>query len=135
MYTCKVFNDFSINPSYLMDFETQIEVDTFVSCVSKSPYFARVQITCLNSIIKLIEESNFMGHELQQILDTVNLARTQTRKKLLETVSIGSEVLYHYQETLLSGTVTEKFCDNFIIGETRAVDPLCIVHIETTYLI
>ena len=131
MFTCKVFNDFSINPSYIMDFETQTEVDTFVSCVSKSPYFARVQVTCIESIIRLLEESNFMGHEWQQILDTVNLARAQTRKKLLETVQIGSEVLYYHQETLLTGTVTETFCDNLIIGGTRAVDPLCIVHIET----
>ena len=129
MYTCKVFNVFSMKPSYVVDFETRDEVDTFVERVSKNPYFSRVQVTSLEQLVQMIEEANFMGYEWQQILDTVNLARAQTRKKLFETVDIGDTVMYHRNDELLTGTVTEKFCNELVV-KNYVFDPLHIVHIE-----
>ena len=129
MYTCKVFNDFSMKPSYVVDFETRGDVDTFVDRVSKNPYFSRVQVTDLSSVLQMIEEANFIGHEWQQVLDTINHARTRARKKLFETVQVGDQVMYQRDDELLSGTITEKFCDQLII-KSYVFDPLNIVHIE-----
>ena len=127
MYTCQVFNEFSMNPSYIMDFETRVEVSTFISRVSKSPYFLRVQITSLDSLIKMIEDSDFMGYEYKQIGDTLKRAQARTRKKLFEMVQIGDEVTYHNRDyNLLTGIVTEKFADSIIVGK-YAFDPLCII--------
>ena len=128
MYTCRVFNDFSINPSYVMNFETRNEVNTFIERVSKSPYFLWVKVTGLNTILSALDDTVFEGHEYDQIMLALQDAKTRCSKKRFESIMIGDEITYedHINAKLLTGIVTEKFAEKIIIGR-QAIDPIRVL--------
>jgi hypothetical protein len=42
MFVCRIFNEFSVNPSWVMEFETANELDIFNDRVSQMPHFKKL---------------------------------------------------------------------------------------------
>jgi hypothetical protein len=45
MFSCKVFNEFSVNPAWVQDFETEDEVSAFINRVKRTMFFKAVEIS------------------------------------------------------------------------------------------
>jgi hypothetical protein len=44
MYVCRVFNEFSVNPSWVQEFQTDEEVMTFLHRVKHTMFFKKIEI-------------------------------------------------------------------------------------------
>lgn len=44
MYSCRVFNEFSVNPSWVQEFETDAEVMDFLNRVKHTMFFKKIEI-------------------------------------------------------------------------------------------